>query len=364
MLALIGQIAFGGFLILLMDEVVSKWGIGSGVSLFIAAGVTKTIFVRTFNPITPLGGTLPAGLVPQAIALFGTGNVSEAITALLPIFSTIIIFLIVVYAQSIKVEIPLAFGSIRGFSRRWPLNLIYTSNIPVILTAALLANLQLVGTMVAAPTETGKCGLLGCFDETGNPTSGLVYYLKSPQILSIHIFFLTLLSVIFLIGFLAFYFKYKGGNRTILIAFILGFASAFLVTSSFVGLPTSNDVLRSITYLLFMVTGSVIFSIFWVATAGMDARSVSEQIEGMGMQIPGFRRDPRIVEQVLNRYIPSLAIISGVFIGILATTADLTNAVGTGTGILLTVMIIHNLYEQISMRYMEDMHPALRKFFE
>ena len=95
----------------------------------------------------------------------------------------------------------------------------------------------------------------------------------------------------------------------------------------------------------------------------MDARAVSEQIEGMGMQIPGFRRDPRIVEQVLNRYIPSLAIISGVFIGLLASVADFTNAVGTGTGILLTVMIIYNLYENISMRYMEDMHPAMRKFF-
>ena len=81
------------------------------------------------------------------------------------------------------------------------------------------------------------------------------------------------------------------------------------------------------------------------------------------MQIPGFRRDPRIVEEVLNRYIPTLAIISGLFIGMLAALADFTDAVGTGTGILLTVMIIYNLYENIATRYMEDMHPALRKFF-
>lgn len=362
MMLLIGQIAFGGFLILLMDEVVSKWGIGSGVSLFIAAGVAKTIFVRTFNPIVPLGGTLPAGIIPQVIALLGTGNIFEAITALLPLFATLLVFLIVVYAQSIKVEIPLAFGSIRGFSRRWPLNLIYTSNIPVILTAALLANFQLISSMVAAPTETGRCGFLGCFDESGQVSSGIAYYLQTPQGLSTQIFFLTLLAVIFAIGFLAFYFKYQGGSRLVWIAVALGFVSAFLITSNF-GFPTFTDILRSISFLLFMVIGSVIFSIFWVATAGMDARSVSEQIEGMGMQIPGFRRDPRIVEQVLNRYIPSLAIISGVFIGLLATMADFTNAVGTGTGILLTVMIIHNLYEQISMRYMEDMHPALRKFF-
>jgi len=74
--------------------------------------------------------------------------------------------------------------------------------------------------------------------------------------------------------------------------------------------------------------------------------------------------DPRIVEQVLQRYIPTLAIISGLFIGFLAAVADFTSALGTGTGILLTVMIIYNLYEQIATRYVEDMNPAIRKFFE
>ena len=48
----------------------------------------------------------------------------------------------------------------------------------------------------------------------------------------------------------------------------------------------------------------------------------------------------------------------------LAAMADFTGALGTGTGILLAVMIVYNFYEQVSMRYMEDMHPAFRKFFE
>ena len=96
----------------------------------------------------------------------------------------------------------------------------------------------------------------------------------------------------------------------------------------------------------------------------MDAHSVAEQIKGIGMQIPGFRRDPRIIEQVLSRYIMPLAVMGGLWVGLLAAFADLTGALGTGTGILLTVMIIYNFYEQISMRYMEEMHPALRKFFE
>jgi preprotein translocase subunit SecY len=358
------QLAIGGFIVLLMDEVVSKWGIGSGVSLFIAAGVTKTIFVRAFNPLTPAGETVPAGLIPQFVVLLGI-DPFQAFLAMLPLISTVIVFATVVYIQAMKIEIPLAFGSIRGFSRRWPLNLIYTSNIPVILIAALIANIQLFGQMAAKTvTEAGlKCGILGCFDQQGGAVSGVVHFISNPTSTSVHMFFIVLLLVIFTGAFLAFYFKYQKSMRVIVVSAIAGLILAFAVTGATLGLPTLDDTFRIFTYLIVLTLGSVIFSIFWVSTSGMDSRSVAEQIESMGMQIPGFRRDPRIVEQVLERYIPTLAIISGLFIGILAAMADFTGALGTGTGILLTVMIIYNLYENIATRYMEDMHPALRKFF-
>ncbi len=362
---LIAQLAFGAMIVLLMDEVVSKWGIGSGVSLFIAAGVTKQIFVRTFNPLTPEGSTVPAGLLPQFVTYLGLGDMFQAFTAIIPIIATILVFLIVVYAQALKVEIPLALGSIRGFSRRWPLNLIYTSNIPVILVAALLANLQLMGQFTATSESNGlKCGFLGCYDtQTGAAQSGIITFFSAPSSLSVQIFTLILLGVIFIGAFIAFYFRFRGGMRMIGIFGVIGFILALLATNSFVGLPGAEETGRAIAYMLILTVGSMIFSVFWVATSGMDSRSVADQIEGLGMQIPGFRRDPRIVQEVLDRYIPTLTLISGLFIGVLAAMADFTSAIGTGTGILLTVMIIYNLYENIANRYMEDMHPALRKFF-
>lgn len=362
---LVAQIAFGGILVMFMDEVTSKWGIGSGVSLFIAAGVTKTIFVRTFNPLTPAGETVPAGIIPQFTVLLGLGEVFQAVAALLPLIATIIVFLVVVYIQSIKVEIPLAFGSIRGFSRRWPLNLIYTSNIPVILIAALLANLQLMGNVIAKTvTEEGlRCGLFGCFDQQGAPVSGLALFFNPPITLPVQIFFLMLMLTVFVAAFLAFYFKYQKPYKVILGSVAAGMVLAFAVSGFTVGMMSGEEALRVLSYMLILVAGSVVFSVFWVTTSGMDAHSVAEQIEGMGMQIPGFRRDPRIIEEVLNRYIPTITIISGLFVGTLAAMADFTGALGTGTGILLTVMIIYNLYESIATRYMEDMHPAMRKFF-
>ncbi len=361
----IAQLAVGALLVLYMDEVVSKWGFGSGVSLFIAAGVTKTIFIGAFSPLLAETGGYPVGAIPLMIVAFAQGDVMSAMfNGMIPVVATLMVFLIVVYAQSIRVEIPLAFGSIRGFGRRWPLKFLYTSNIPVILTAALMANLQLWASMMAAPTFTGSvtsCGPLGCFEE-GTPISGVVYFLTRTRSAQLQIFTLVAGLIIFAgIVFAAYVYK-----RRLLeigsLSVVVGLVAAYFLTSSIIGLPPLIEVARAATYLIFMMVGATIFSVFWVTSAGMDARSVAKQIESVGMAIPGFRRDPRIIVKVLNRYIPALAVMGGAFVGFLAAMADFTGALGTGTGILLTVMIIFNLYEQIAQQHMEDLHPALRNF--
>lgn len=372
---LVAQLMLGGIIVLFMDDVISKWGIGSGVSLFIAAGVSKSIFIGIFNPCAaivnpitgnvacgwpdPSAGQLPIGKLPQFIAFMQLGEMTQAVLAILPIFATIIVFLVVIYVQAIKVDIPLAFTTIRGFGRRWPLKFIYTSNIPVILAGALLANLNLVGPLLARRGIT----LLGEFDPSGVPISGISYFLSIPHTVSVEVFSLVLLAVVFIGTFSIFFFKLKDTKKIIIVSIILGIVAAYFATSAFVGLPGAIDFVRMFTYLLFFVTFSTIFSIFWVNTSGMDSDSVAEQIEGMGMQIPGFRRDPRIIREVLNRYIPVLAVVGGITIGLIAAMADFTGAIGTGTGILLTVMIIYNFYEIIAARYVEEIHPSLRGFF-
>jgi len=242
---------------------------------------------------------------------------------LLPIISTVVVFLMVVYAQSVSVDIPLAFSALRGFGRRWSLNLFYTSNIPVILTAALLANFQLFGGMMAKPTAEDPnttCSILGCFTTTqdgrNEPISGVIYYLSAPRNLLFDV-----------IG----------------------------------GLLSSKLILRALIYMTFMIGASILFSIFWVNTSGMDPESVADQISSIGMQIPGYRSNPKIIKQVLNKYIPPLAVLGGATIGFLAAFADFTGAVGTGTGILLTVTIIYNFYQQLKNERLEEAHPVVRK---
>lgn len=359
------ELAIGGILVMFMDEVASKWGIGSGISLFIAAGVSKTIFVSIFTPLTASGSLpiqeAPVGIIPLFLNSLATGQ--PAFVPLLRLVSTLIVFLIVLFAQDVRIEIPMAFSLPFGklASRRWPLKFIYTSNIPVILTAAVVANLQVFGRLLFSRGIT----FLGEYDATGRATSGFMFLVSSPQSSS-------LVIPIILAGILGLAFAYLSsrfvGKYVIRLSFlggVVGLILGYLLvsTSNIPGIAafTSLDGIHALVYMIVFIIGSVIFSIFWVNTAGMDAKSVSEQFREYSIMIPGFRHDPRIVEKVLEKYIPALTILGGAFIGFLASFADLTLAIGTGTGILLTVMIIYQFYEQITSQHYDDLPPIAKR---
>ncbi len=313
-LILIFQLILGGVLIMFMDEVVSKWGFGSGISMFIAAGVSQTIFVGALSWLpSPTNPDLATGAIPAIFQSLNIGDPQTAALKIATLVSTVAVFALAVYAQAMKVEIPLSFGRVRGYGMRWPLSFIYTSNIPVILVAALIANVQLWARLL----QNWGYPLLGTFVGQ-SPASGLVFWLHSPD----------------------------------------------LVGKLIRGSITYIDVLQSFTYIGFMILGAVVFSCFWVQTAGMDAQSQAKQIMASGLQIPGFRKDQRVLERILNRYIWPLTVMGGIAVGILAAVADLTGSLSRGTGILLAVMIIYKLYEEIAKQHMVDMHPMMRKIME
>ncbi|MCX6750637.1 MAG: preprotein translocase subunit SecY, partial [Candidatus Pacearchaeota archaeon] len=140
------QLILGGLAIYYMNELCEKWGFGSGVSIFIAAGVAWHIFTGAFQFINQQGrnclfdfkATACSGKVLILIQSIINKYPVEFISALATILATVLIFLLVVWAQSLKVEIPLSFGRIRGYAIKWPLQFFYASVIPVILTAALV----------------------------------------------------------------------------------------------------------------------------------------------------------------------------------------------------------------------------------
>jgi len=370
----IAQLALGGVLVIFLDEVVQKWGFGSGIGLFIVAGVSQQIMLGLFNPLTascipgqistcfPTAGEPSVGRIPFALLTMGADPVQALLQGLLPTLATVLVVILVVYTQLIRVEVPLAFGALSGFGRRWPLKFFYTSNMPVILVAALLANVQLMGRMLSR----GGNSILGVFDNQGNPVGGIIYYLFPPNSIPI-VGIMVTAGVFVLIGVILSKYIKKPAWKVAIVFAILGGIVWYGIGAStgLSGLTTIefSDVLRALTYTFFMVVGSVIFALFWVNTSGMDSKSVADQIESVGMYIPGHRRDPRIIQGVLDRYIPYLTIIGGAAIGALAAYADLTGAIGTGTGILLATMIVHQMYEQIASQHRDDIPGPLKKLF-
>jgi len=331
------QLILGGLAIFYMSEVCEKWGFGSGVSLFIAGGVSWRLITSAFQFVNQQGrnclfdfrGTACSGKVFVLIQSIINKYPTEFLSAGAAIIATAVIFLIVVWAQSLKVEIPLSFGRIRGYGVKWPLSFFYASVIPVILTAALMANVQLFGGIIenaAAPclTEAGCSGMakfasyfgfLGHF-VNGQAVSGLAFWMGSNNLLELTI------------------------------------RGAFM----------SKYLLQGLTHVLFFVVFCTIFSIFWVKTSGMDSKAQAERIASSGLQVAGFRQDIRILESILDRYIMPLTVMGGIAIGLLASVTNLLGALVSGTAILLVIMIMFQLYQNIAQQHTVDMHPAMRKF--
>jgi preprotein translocase subunit SecY len=298
------QITIGGILIIFLDEVISKWGFGSGVGLFIAAGVSSQIITGSLNPLSsPTSPGVPSGAIPQFIYLLTTSQPDFSL--LIPIFAVIAVFLVVVYAESMRVEIPLSFGGVKGARGKYPLKFIYASNMPVILTSALLLNVQLF----AALFQKLGFPILGTVSN-GKAISGVAYYLTTPY-----------------------------GLSSIL-----------------------TNPLQVAIYGVVFIASCVLFAWLWVELSNIGPKAVAKQLHGMGMQIPGFRSSRTQFERMLKKYIPAITVLGGAFVGLLAFGADLTGALGGGTGVLLTVGIVYKLYEEIAQEQLMDMHPMLRKF--
>ncbi len=360
---IVAQLFAGSYLVFLLDELVSKWGIGSGISLFIAAGVAQSTFVGTLSPLPAAGGGMgdfsvqnpPSGALPMVFYMFRTLSNSDMVSQngfevmllthvnpLAALFSSVVVFLVVAYAESSRLELPLTHGKVRGHKGSYPIRLVYASNIPVILMAALLANINMFTLLFWSHPTLMTVPILGA-DGAWSIAPYLGSYEPGSSTASD--------------GF-AWYASMVNGVQDWLLPLLNQQGDIY-------GHTLWQIMLHVLTYVTLMTLGSMVFAKFWIETTGMGTKDVAKQIERTGMQIPGFRRSPKAVEKILERYIPPVTLFSGAFVGLLAAGADLLGTVGnaTGTGLLLAVGIILRTYEQIQKEQAMEMHPMLRQFF-
>ncbi|MEK0382313.1 MAG: preprotein translocase subunit SecY, partial [Nitrosopumilus sp.] len=146
MYILIGQLMGASIIIMFLDETIQKgWGLGSGISLFIMAGVTQQILWSLFSPLAA-GDGFAIGIFPFIGQSAMAGDLTDVffrynqLPSIFGLFLTAGILMILVYTQGMKIEIPIVSTKYRGFSAVYPIKLMYVSNIPVILASALTAN--------------------------------------------------------------------------------------------------------------------------------------------------------------------------------------------------------------------------------
>jgi preprotein translocase subunit SecY len=286
------------------------WG-GSGV----AAG-----FFLTWIGIVLGSVQVPRLLSPAGIQFL----LFDSNAGLLALFTTFLIFAIVVYAESVRVEIPLSHAQVKGARGRFPVKLIYASVLPMILVRALQANIQFAGRIINA--TWGMPAWLGQYSN-GQPTGGFFY------------FFAPIYSP-------GDWMWWVGG----------GSAAAHEVW---------EVLLRVGIDLTFMIIGGAIFAIFWVETADMGPDATAQQIKNSGMRLPGFRDNEAVIEKVMERYIPQVTVLGGALVGLLAVMANMMGTIGnvTGTGLLLAISITYKLYEEIAEEQLMEMHPMMRQMF-
>ena len=311
------QLLAAGVIVILLDELIQKgWGLGSGISLFIAAGVAQKIYWDCFAPIPAQDGYF----VGAILALFQSamkGNVLDVLVRPMRLpdmtgfISMIVTFAVIVYLEGLRVNIPISHARFRGFRGSYPVKFFYVSNIPVILASALFADVYFMSHVVSARLPGSFLAkILGSVDpKTGAPVGGLIYYLTAPRSITVVL----------------------------------------------------EDPLRALIYTLLLVVVCVVFSITWVEVGGLSSRDVAKQLIDSGMQIPGFRRAEKPIREVLDRYIPIVTVLGGIAVGLIAAVADFFNTFGSGIGILLTTGIMWQYYQLLMKERIEEMYPGLSR---
>ncbi|XP_063901314.1 protein transport protein Sec61 subunit alpha-like [Zophobas morio] len=310
-LLIVVQLTWAGLVILLLDELLQKgYGIGSGISLFIATNICETVIWQSFSPRTVNVGRGPE-FEGAILALFHSLMTRrDRLRALKYIFyrtqlpnfmsliSTVAIFFVVVYLQGFRIDVPIKSLRNPGYQLApFSIKLFYTSNIPIMLQTALLSQCLMLSQLLYYKFPSNMfVRLFGSWSsgqQHGSPTGGFVYYLSHPDSFS-----------------------------------------------SFV-----SDPFHMLVYVSFTLGTCALFSRLWIDVSGSGPKEVFKQLRDQGIAYAG-RRD-KSLKSVLERYIPTAAALGGLFIGLLSIAADLMNAIGSGTGILLAVTIIYQYYEAV-----------------
>lgn len=310
-LLLIFQLMFASFIVLLLDELLSKgYGLGSGISLFTATNVAEQIFWKALAPTTintgrgkEFEGAIIAFFHLMSVRKDKKRALVEAfyranLPNLFQVLATIFVFLFVLYLQGFNYQLPIRSTKVRGQIGTYPIKLFYTSNTPIMLQSALTSNVFLISQMLYHRFPNNPIiallGVWGVKPGTQGPhvaLSGLSYYLQP----------------------------------------IDSFKEMLL------------DPIKTVVYITFVLGTCALFSKTWIEISGTSPRDIAKQFKEQGMVING-KREINVYKE-LKKIIPVAAMFGGATIGALSIGSDLLGTLGSGASILMASTTIYGYYE-------------------
>ena len=317
------QLMTAAVVVILLDELCQNgYGIGSGISLFICTNVSEQIVWRlfSFNHYSFGRGTEYEGAVVALFHLLITRKnklraLREAVfRSHLPnvasIFSTIIIFIAVIFFENIKINIGLETTVNRQQPQPFEIKLLYTSTTPIIIQSTLVQQLTLFSrTIYFRWPDSLATSILGVWrsqsnvgDEYARPVSGIIYYLQAPQSLQ----------------------------------------------------DSIQDPIHTIVYMVFSLVSAGFLAYWYLQMSSNSPKDIAQSLKRQHLTIKGHRDDEKRLEKTLNRYIPTAAALGGVLTALLSIVADLLGAFGSGTGILICVSIINQFTQELSKEAAES----------
>lgn len=307
------QLVVATVVCLLLDELLQRgWGIGQGTSLFIATNICDTIVWKSFSPSTfnTGRGTEFEGAVIAFFHLLASR--SDKVRALkealyrthLPnvvnLFATALVFLVVVFFHGFHVPLKTKTAA-AAEAAPYDVRLFYTNNMPIMLQASLVANLNFISQILYRRFGSNfLVNLLGKWEERGYsqsgqlfPVGGLAHYVTAPQ---------TLADMV-------------------------------------------NDPMHAIFYVTFVLTTCALFSKLWITIQHTTPRDVAKKLKSEGRWLVQARQTEEDMANLLEKYIPVAASFGGLCLGALTIIADFLGAIGSGTGILMAVNMIASFQE-------------------
>lgn len=313
---LVLQLIFSGIIIILLDELLSRYGIGSGVNLFIATNVCENILWKAFSPkvySTPRGVEFEGSVIAFFHLLITRKNKFSALYQILfrknlpnlsSLLCTLLMFAIIIYLQGIRLEIKTESTKVKGHTSTYPIKLLYSSTMPIIVQSYIINNLSTVSKLLYSRFPSFfLVRLLGVWDtnELGRsvPVSGICYLIFPPD---------NIMDI---------------------------FKNPFSFT----------------TYCLITLLSSAYLSRAWVDISESNQFDVSRQLKQNKMTIKGMR------EQNMPNYfagiIPPAAFMGGLFTGLVCLLASLLETVGSGTNYFLAASIVGQYFEAFTKETMK-----------